>query len=105
MHLCTYFTVVVNYGAPDYGYIEGGVTMENEVVVIVRRDQRNPDRPAHDIKKFSKDLGSETSKIYFYNAIWSNNTNILGLGRILFVLLTRAVIYTFLFCRDQLLQS
>ena len=70
---------VVVYGVGDYGYIEGEVGMGDEVVVIVRRSDRDPLKPAHDIKRFpARDLGSDTSRIYLYNAVWSNNTYLPG---------------------------
>ena len=73
---------MVNYGAAEYGYIEGEVKMEDEVLVIVRSSQRDPHKPAHDIKKFpTGDMNSETSRVYLYNAIWYNNTDIPGENR------------------------
>ena len=72
-------TAVEDYGVAEYGYIEGEVGMGDEVVVIVRRSQTHPHQPAHDIKEFpTGDLSSDTSKVYLYNAVWNNNTNLPG---------------------------
>ncbi|CAI8052988.1 hypothetical protein GBAR_LOCUS28991 [Geodia barretti] len=77
-------TAVEDYGVAEYGYIEGEVGMGDEVVVIVRRSQTHPHQPAHDIKEFSTgDLSSDASKVYLYNAVWNNNTNLPVFTRVL----------------------
>ena len=76
---CKYDAGVVDYGTAEYGYIGGEVRMGDEVVVIVRRSQLDPLKPAHHIKKFpTGDLSTDTSRAYLYNAVWNNNTDLPG---------------------------
>lgn len=70
---------MVDYGTAEYGYIEGKVEEEEEVVVVVRRNQKDPLKPAHDIRRFQAGgVSSDISRVFLYNAVWSNNTNLPG---------------------------
>ena len=81
--MCTCFSgcaVLAKYSA--YGYIEGEVKEDQEVVMIVRRGEMDYGRPEHDIKLFPKELSPDTSKLYIYNAAWSAEHTMTGLSRI-----------------------
>ena len=63
----------------EYGYISGEMGRQDEVLVVVRRSLTQPQRPSHDIKRFQTDLDSGVSRVYLYNGVWSNNTDLQGL--------------------------
>ena len=68
----------MDYGTVEYGYIEGKVNSGDEVIVIVRRSEVNPQKPQHDIKHFTTDLNKDTSRVYLYNAVWNTNPDLGG---------------------------
>lgn len=68
--------VLTKYSA--YGYIEGEVKEDQEVVIIVRRGEMDHSRPEQDIKLFPMELGPDTSKLYIYNAAWSAEHTMTG---------------------------
>ena len=63
--------------AVGYGYIDGEVGRDEEVLVIMRRSKTNPQESEYDIKHFTTKLSNNTSNVYLYNAIW-NTRNDLG---------------------------
>ena len=86
--------VVVDYGTSEYGYIEGEVSSDEEVLVIVRRSKTDPHKPQHDIKLFPTKLEDDTSRVYLYNAVWNTNSELGGLQNIMHITLaTIATLY------------
>lgn len=55
----------------QYGYIDGEVSSDDEVVVIVNRGSVDSRKPEHDIMRFSTKLRPSFGKLYIYNAVWS----------------------------------
>lgn len=71
--LCIMYTAVV-HGPANYGYIQRDVGMGDELLVIVRRNKRNSQKPTSDIFKFpplAKEATSAVSKVFLYNAVLS----------------------------------
>lgn len=61
-----------------YGYIDGEVGRDEEVLVIVRRGKADPQKPEYDIKHFPTQSSKNSSRVYAYNAIWSTTTTLGG---------------------------
>ena len=61
-----------------YGYIDGEVGRDDEMLVIVRRSITNPQEPEYDIKHFPTKLNSNKSSVYLYNAIWNTRNDLRG---------------------------
>ena len=56
----------------DYGFMEGELTANMEVVLVLRRKTEQPAKPQHDLLTFTHKVEQDFSKLFIYNAVWNN---------------------------------
>lgn len=68
--IISYVNAVVKNEYTDYGFMESELSANKEVILIIRRNNRNHDLPQHHLIVFNKNnINDDTSKVYIYNVI------------------------------------
>lgn len=54
----------------DFGFMEGELAEDMEVVMIITRNKDDSKKPGHQLLTFPRNVEQDFSKLYIYNAVW-----------------------------------
>ena len=60
----------------DFGFAQRELSEGAELLIVIRRGKKNPEKPKHDLVIFSPSDAVEpgSSKLYIYNAVWNKES-------------------------------
>ena len=67
-----YLLLVVRSSFTDYGFMDGNLERESDVIIVITRAASDPRKPRHHLLTFDRTkVEADSSKLYIFNGLWS----------------------------------